>query len=207
MRVVPGVQCEFIPTKSLKTSELAGNVQDRTCGGQLYDFFIPASAPNCPHPSVRNRPDGHISGDLFEEVQKGYYAFRGRNDDWIRTGPGLSFCDTKSIEDNCMLNCADLVKNCTVVGHYKPAVVLFIEPALSLPGDTDISAFKAEILKQTAPFNARLFQHERITDPNFIVVVPPGSLPRTKEKGNIRRKAVEDEYAALLHGIYNNIKS
>ncbi|KAF7339984.1 Acetyl-CoA synthetase-like protein [Mycena venus] len=207
MRVVPGVQCEFIPTKSLKTSELAGDVQDRTCGGQLYDFFIPASAPNCPHPSIRNRPDGHISGDLFEEVQKGYYAFRGRNDDWIRTGPGLSFCDTKSIEDNCMLNCADLVKNCTVVGHYKPAVVLFIEPALSLPGETDVSAFKAGILRQTTSFNDRLFQHERITDPNFIVVVPPGSLPRTTEKGNIRRKAVEDEYADLLQQIYNNMKS
>ncbi|KAJ6570813.1 hypothetical protein DFH09DRAFT_1462718, partial [Mycena vulgaris] len=101
MRVIPCVQCEFILTKSLEIRELAGNVQGRASGGQLYDFFIPASAPNCPHPSMRNRPDGHISGDLFEEVQKGYYAFRGRNDDWIRTGPGLSFCDTKSIEDNC----------------------------------------------------------------------------------------------------------
>ncbi|KAJ6604261.1 acetyl-CoA synthetase-like protein [Mycena vulgaris] len=206
MRVIPCVQCEFIPTKSLEIRELAGNVQGRASGGQLYDFFIPASAPNCPHPSIRNRPDGHISGDLFEEVQKGYYAFRGRNDDWIRTGPGLSFCDTKSIEDNCMLTCADLVHNCVAVGHYRPAVVLFIEPALSLPGETDIAAFKAEILKQTEAFNSRLFQHERITDSNFIVVVPPGSLPRTTEKGNIRRKAVEDDYAAVLQEIYT-IKS
>lgn len=85
----------------------------------------------------------------------------------------------RSIEDNCMLTCANLVKNCAVVGHYKPAVILFIEPTLSLRGETDVAAFKAEILKQTKPFNARLFQHERITDPNFIVVVPPGSLPRT----------------------------
>ncbi|KAJ6575509.1 acetyl-CoA synthetase-like protein [Mycena sp. CBHHK59/15] len=203
MRVIPCVQCEFIPTKSLKTSDLDGDDRKRSSGGQLYDFFIPASAPNCPHPSIRNRPDGHISGDLFEEVQKGYYAFRGRNDDWIRTGPGLAFCDTKSIEDNCMLACADLVKNCTAVGHYKPAVVLFIEPALALPSESDLATFKAEVLKQTAPFNDRLFLHERITDPNFIVVVPPGSLPRTTEKGNIRRKAVEDEYTAVLENIYH----
>ncbi|KAJ7480176.1 acetyl-CoA synthetase-like protein [Mycena galericulata] len=206
MRVIPCVQCQFIPATSLKTADLAADVQDRVGGGQLYDFFIPESSPNCPHPSVRNRPDGHISGDLFEEVQKGYYAFRGRNDDWIRTGPGQTFCDTKSIEDNCMLTCANLVKNCAVVGHYKPAVVLFIEPTLSLPGETDIAAFKAEILKQTETFNARLFEHERITDPNFIVVVPPGSLPRTTEKGNIRRKAVEDEYAAILEEIYSRAK-
>ncbi|KAJ7143491.1 acetyl-CoA synthetase-like protein [Mycena crocata] len=204
MRVLPIVQHQFIPTKTLKTCELAADVQERTSGGTLYDFFIPASAPNCPHPSIRNRPDGHISGDLFEEVQKGYYAFRGRNDDWIRTGPLLVFCDTKSIEDNCMLTCANLVKNCAVVGHYKPAVVLFIEPVLELAGEADIAAFKAEIIKRTAAFNAKLFAHERIEDANFIIVVPPGSLPRTTEKGNIRRKAVEDEYANVLQDIYKH---
>ncbi|KAJ7204691.1 acetyl-CoA synthetase-like protein [Mycena pura] len=192
MRVVPGVQ-----------HELAGDVQERMTGGKLYDFFIPDSAPNCPHPSIRNRPDGHISGDLFEEVQQGYYAFRGRNDDWIRTGPSLAFCDTKSIEDNCMFTCAHLVKNCTVVGHYKPALMLFIEPALALPSETDLVAFKAAILAQTEAFNKRLFLHERISDPNHIVVVPAGSLPRTSEKGNIRRKAVEDEYATVLEEIYS----
>ncbi|KAJ7983268.1 acetyl-CoA synthetase-like protein [Mycena polygramma] len=203
MRLIPcNFQCEFIPAKSLSTTDLAGDAQYRAGGGQLYDFFIPASAANCPHPSLRNRPDGHISGDLFEEVQEGYYAFRGRNDDWIRTGPLQVFCDTKSIEDNCMLTCANLVRNCAVVGHYKPAPVLFVEPTLPLAGDTEIAAFKAEILTRTEPFNARLFSHERITDPRFIVVAPSGSLPRTTEKGNIRRKAVEDEYAAVLEEIY-----
>ncbi|KAJ6471759.1 acetyl-CoA synthetase-like protein [Mycena vitilis] len=206
MRLLPvNEQCQFVPAKSLTTSELAGDAQKRAGGGQLFDFFVPASAPNCPHPTIRNRPDGHISGDLFEEVKKGCYAFRGRSDDWIRTGPLLVFCDTKSIEDNCMITCANLVKNCAVVGHYKPAVVLFVEPAVSLPDDINIAAFKGEILKRTESFNARLFQHERIMDPNFIVVVPPGSLPRTSEKGNIRRKAVEDEYAGVLEQIYTSL--
>ncbi|KAF7297287.1 Acetyl-CoA synthetase-like protein [Mycena indigotica] len=203
MRLVPGVQCQFIPTNSL-THELATNAHGQLTGNQLYDFFIPESAPNCPHPSIRNRPDGHISGDLFEEVSPGYYVFRGRNDDWIRTGPTCAFCDTKSIEDNCMLTCADLVKNCTVVGHYKPALVLFIEPALALSSESDLATFKMEILKQTAAFNARLFSHERITDARRIVVVPPGSLPRTTEKGNVRRKAVEEDYASLLQDIYTS---
>ena len=43
---------------------------------QLYDLFLPLTALNCPHPSVRNRPDGHVTGDLFEEVEPGRYAFR-----------------------------------------------------------------------------------------------------------------------------------
>lgn len=43
---------------------------------QLYDLFLPLTALNCPHPKVRNRPDGHVTGDLFEEVRPGYYAFR-----------------------------------------------------------------------------------------------------------------------------------
>lgn len=43
---------------------------------QLYDFFVCADAKTCPHPSVRNRPDGHVTGDLFEEVKPGCFVFR-----------------------------------------------------------------------------------------------------------------------------------
>jgi hypothetical protein len=43
---------------------------------QLCDLFLPLTALNCPHKSVRNRADGHITGDLFEEVKPGFYAFR-----------------------------------------------------------------------------------------------------------------------------------
>lgn len=95
MRLLPGLRCEFIPTSGLNKADLDGDASERFRGGQIYDLFLPADADNCPHPFVRNRPDGHISGDLFEEVQPGYYAFRGRNDDWIRTGRDLCFCDTK----------------------------------------------------------------------------------------------------------------
>ena len=43
---------------------------------QLYDFHVLGSAKTCPHPSIRNRPDGHVTGDLFEEVKPGCYIFR-----------------------------------------------------------------------------------------------------------------------------------
>ncbi|KAJ7171033.1 hypothetical protein C8R46DRAFT_1032726 [Mycena filopes] len=41
----------------------------------------------------------------------------------------------------------------------------------------------------------RLFHHERIKDPRQIRFFPRGALPRTKEKGNIRRNATEALFA------------
>ncbi|KAJ7886670.1 acetyl-CoA synthetase-like protein [Mycena leptocephala] len=204
MRVIKGINCKFIPTKGLDHTLLDGDSEKRAQGGQLFDLFIPAEADNCPHTSIRNRPDGHITGDLFEEVKPGLYCFRGRNDDWIRTGKYLSFCDTKSIEDHVLTSCADLVQNCVVVGHYKPAVVLFVEPIqpINLPEDDDL--LKKAILDRISAFNSRLIAHERISSALQIVSVRAGSLPRTTEKGNIRRKAVEDEHSIALKEIYDN---
>ena len=65
LRAIPELGLQLIPALH------AGDSQT-----QLYDLFLPLTALNCPHPSVRNRPDGHITGDLFEEVKPGYYAFR-----------------------------------------------------------------------------------------------------------------------------------
>ncbi|KAF7368498.1 Acetyl-CoA synthetase-like protein [Mycena venus] len=206
MRLIDGLDYKFIPTKGLDQKDLDGDSQNRVQGGQLFDLFLPADADNCPHSSVRNRPDGHITGDLFEEVKPGLYCFRGRNDDWIRTGKHFAFCDTKSIEDHVLTSCADLVRNCVVVGHYKPAVVLFVEPTEPSNSPEDETLLKTAILDRISAFNARLIVHERINSAAQIVSVPSGSLPRTTEKGNIRRKAVEDEHSAVLKEIYTNFE-
>jgi hypothetical protein len=85
------------------------------------------------------------------------------------------------IEDNFLLTCADLVQNCVVVGHYKHAIVLFVEPAeaRALKSEEAGAALKKEVLTRTAEFTGRLFGHERITVPEQIVLVKQGSLPRT----------------------------
>lgn len=75
MRVIPGLELKFIQTASLRPSDMEGKSEAQSRGGQLYDLFVPATTANCPHPSIRNRPDGHNTGDLFEEVD-GLYAFR-----------------------------------------------------------------------------------------------------------------------------------
>ncbi|KAF8075326.1 acetyl-CoA synthetase-like protein [Lyophyllum atratum] len=200
MRTVKGMKCEFIPhARTIPSDETEG--ADREA--KLFEFFVPEDAGNCPHLSIRNRPDGHVTGDLFEETGPGYYIFRGRTDDWIRSGNGrLGFCDTKSIEDNVKLICSDLVQNCVVVGNSKP-VVLFVEPTPSFAHCVETpTKMKAEIMKRTEVFQATLLPHEKID--GRLVVVLPGSLPRTTEKGNIRRKAVEETYADVLEEIYSH---
>lgn len=76
MRPFKGVGCTLIPLHMKNAEELDNLHEKRATGGQLYDLFIPAEADNCPHPSIRNRPDGHITGDVFEETGPGFYAFR-----------------------------------------------------------------------------------------------------------------------------------
>ncbi|KAF9021018.1 acetyl-CoA synthetase-like protein [Hymenopellis radicata] len=201
MHLIPNLgRVEFIPAKDVTYGEVVNGVEQNEKTATLYDFFVHETSPSCPHPDIRNRPDGHITGDLFEEVRPGWYVFRGRNDDWIRTGPGqVWFCDTnfvvsvlpvrwmlmdvnRSIEDNIFTTCSDVVYNCTVVGHYKPAPVLFVEP-ISDPADH-------EALKRDD------------YDTGEDCGCGAGTLPRTSEKGNIRRKAVEDEHAEVLGKIY-----
>lgn len=105
----------------------------------------------------------------------------------------------RAIEDNVLLTCADIVPNCVVVGHYKPSVVLLVEPNAADTGPED--ALKETIMSRTQEFRSRQFIHERLKDTKHIVVASRGSLPRTKVRvsplfseslnmGSCRRKAI-----------------
>ena len=61
---------------------------------------------------------------------------------------------------------------------------------------------KEDIIRQTRQFHSRRYIHERIASTKHIIVVERGALPRTATKGNIRRRAVEDQYKELLDDIY-----
>ncbi|KAI0765860.1 acetyl-CoA synthetase-like protein [Trametes elegans] len=198
LRLPPGAQCRLLPT------DREDEERSSTPSVQLYDFFVSAELNTCPHPSVRNRPDGHVTGDLFAQVKPGCYVFRGRSDDWIRTGGNPAFCDTKAIEENVRKTCGDFVHNCVVVGHQRVCPVLVVEPESSVDAPTadEETRTKQEILLRTAPFNERLFPHERIVTPLCVLIVSRGSLPRT-DKGNIRRKATEDKLRVDLERIYS----
>ena len=95
--------------------------------------------------------------------------------------------------------CPDLVSECVVVGSGRPSPAMFIEP---LDPSVDYNELKRTIIRKTRHFHSRRYIHERITSADMIVVVPPGTLPRTATKGNVRRTAVEEGYKSLLDELY-----
>lgn len=190
---IEGTSYGFFPLDKTRPGE---NAHQST--GRMLELVILAESADCPDPSLRH-PDGHFhTGDLFQEVQPGLYISRGRDDDWIKSENGLR-CDTQSIEENVRKTCGQLVEQCIVVGNGRSSPTLFVEPAVNM----DHSKLKKDIIRRTRQFHSRRYIHERITSPDFIVIVPSNSLPRTATKGNIRRRAVEDTYKAELDRIYS----
>ncbi|KAK2460372.1 hypothetical protein APHAL10511_007537 [Amanita phalloides] len=176
----------FVPVQQAQSSHRST--------AQLLELVIAAESLDCPDKSLRHHDGDFHTGDLFSEAAPGLYAFRGRDDDWIKTAIGLR-CDTKAIEDNIRMTCPDLVSGCVVVGAGRPSPVMFIEPG---DNEMDEIELKRAIIRATRPFHSRRYTHERITSADMIVVVPPRTLPRTATKGNVRRKAVEEAYKPLL---------
>lgn len=188
-----GTSYGFFPLATASDAE--GGHQN--ANGRLLELVILSDSKDCPDRSLRSA-DGHYhTGDLFLEVAPGRYVSRGRDDDWIKSENSLR-CDTKAIEDNVRMTCADLIEDCIVVGNGRPTPALFIE---TKPGLNE-EKVKRDIIRRTRQFHSRRYLHERISSTNLVIVVPPNTLPRTATKGNIRRRAVEDSYKAELDRIY-----
>ncbi|KAI0089764.1 acetyl-CoA synthetase-like protein [Irpex rosettiformis] len=205
LRPIEGTSYDF--TSTAPTASSSQSVQtvhiNANSDTNLLELVIRSDSGDCPDPSLRH-PDGNYhTGDLFLEVKPQSYAFRGRDDDWIKSENALR-CDTKAIEDNVLATCADLVESCIVVGNGRPSPVLFIEPKAAIASGR-VDKLKRDIIRWTRPFHARRFMHERIVETKFVVVVPKGTLPRTATKGNIRRKAVEEAFKDVLDRIYGVI--
>ena len=191
LQALPGTSYRFVPIDSAEGESV------HQSNAALYELIILADSPDCP--SVLRHADGNFhTGDLFQQVLPGWYIFRGRDDDWIKSETSLR-CDTKAIEENARAMCANLIAECIVVGTGRPSPVMFIEPAV----DTDHHKLKREIIRKTRHFHSRRYIHERIISPDMIVIVPRQTLPRTATKGNIRRKAVEETFKTEIDRIFN----
>ena len=66
----------------------------------------------------------------------------------------------------------------------------------------DDARAQREIIRKIRHFHARRYLHERIVSAKMVVIVPRGSLPRTATKGNVRRRAVEEQYKAELDAMF-----
>jgi acyl-coenzyme A synthetase/AMP-(fatty) acid ligase len=191
LQALPGTSYRFVPIDSSEDE----SVHQSNAG--LHELVILADSPDCP--GVLRHADGDFhTGDLFQEVFPGWYIFRGRDDDWIKSESSLR-CDTKAIEDNTRAMCGNLIAECIVVGTGRPSPIMFIEPAV----DMDQNKLKREIIRKTRHFHSRRYLHERIISSDMIVIVPRQTLPRTSTKGNIRRRAVEEAFKAEIDKIFN----
>lgn len=193
LQPIPGTRYGFFPISSSQSSGTA----HENANSQLVELVILSESDDCPDPSLR-AADGHYhTGDLFIEAEPGMYVSRGRDDDWIKSQNSLR-CDTKAIEDNVRSLCAALIEECIVVGNGRPSPALFVEPKTDMPAEV----LKKTIIRKTRAFHARRYLHERITSTEFVFVVPKGTLPRTATKGNVRRKAVEDQFKVELDAVF-----
>jgi acyl-coenzyme A synthetase/AMP-(fatty) acid ligase len=195
----PGVTYRFTPASgSSIEDQKSRNIGP---GEQLLELVVPSESRNCPHGSLRHKETGDFhTGDLFAEPIPGHFLSRGRNDDWIKMEISLR-CDTKSIEGNVMELCGkDLVSTVVCLGTGRPSPALLVEPLQEKDGD-DYSALKDEIVRRIRPFHERMYTHERIEDPRFIITCPKGSLPRTS-KGGVPRTVVEKIFEKALDEIY-----
>ncbi|KAH8664639.1 acetyl-CoA synthetase-like protein [Xylariales sp. PMI_506] len=189
----PVTLCEFRP---------CGSQNIRSEDGELVELVILPQSPDFPHPSLQSDPtQPYSTGDLFVEVASGCYLSKGRADDWIKSESSLRY-DTKAIEDNVMATCGEtIVAACVVVGHARPSPTLFVEAKAGT--ETADRWLREEIMKRIRAFHVTRYSHERIHGPEFIIVVPPGTLPRTSTKGDIRRKAVEETFKVELDRLYS----
>ncbi|KAJ7724912.1 hypothetical protein B0H16DRAFT_1782741 [Mycena metata] len=187
-----GVAYKFAPIAPTQAS----NAHVSTA--RLLELVVLAESGDCPDVSLRH-PDGDFhTGDLFREVAPGCYVSEGRDDDWIKSESSLR-CNTKAIEDNARAMCGNLISECIVVGNGRPNPILVVEPGT----DMDHQKLRIEIIRKTRQFHSRRYIHERITSPEMVIVVPRSSLPRTATKGNIRRKAVEEQYKTQIDTIFS----
>lgn len=85
--MIPGLSAELIPSADLADADDTGR--------RFLEMVVHSGNLDSPHPSLLSADGLYHTGDLFEEVEPGYYLFRGRSGDWIKTLGG--FCDAKYV--------------------------------------------------------------------------------------------------------------
>ena len=95
-----GMSYGFFPIAS--QSEAGTSQAEHTSATPLLELVILSESPDCPDSSLRGA-DGHFhTGDLFQEVNTGYYLSKGRDDDWIKSENSLR-CDTKYVPQGSLV--------------------------------------------------------------------------------------------------------
>ncbi|CCX06850.1 Similar to Malonate--CoA ligase; acc. no. Q8H151 [Pyronema omphalodes CBS 100304] len=138
------------------------------------------------------------TGDIFEKKGDGW-RFVGRNDDRIKAEYG-GYYWPRYIEDEVIRVCSDVVTSCIVLGagRISPTLVVEVEDINS----EEAKSIPKLVVQRLKGWMEKRYSHESIVEEKFVVVVKKGELPRTANKGNVRRAAAEKQFKELLDGIY-----
>ncbi|KAF5388771.1 hypothetical protein D9757_005615 [Collybiopsis confluens] len=178
----PGAIFEFVPIAS-----------DGSDGSDLVELIVPREAPECPDESLRAADGRYHTRDLFREVEAGKYTYCGRSDDWINMENCSRLCNAEGIEGNVQKFCGNIIAGCVVVGEGRPSPILIVET-----NDLD-SKRRTEIFRR---INGARYFHERIGSEKMIISVLPGQLPRTANKGTVRRRGAEIMFKNEIDNIF-----
>ncbi|KAL0575448.1 hypothetical protein V5O48_006521 [Marasmius crinis-equi] len=163
---------------------------------RLKELVVLPESGDCPPKPFSDEDGIFYTGDLWEEITPGQYLHRGRRDDWIKMSNELK-CDAGFIEAEAKKACAGLFSEGIVVGSGYPSPVLVVE--------VDCDSARHAVLREEIYHRisrSEGYQHETVASPESVIIVPTGSLSRTKAKGNIRRKVVEAEMKEELDSIF-----
>jgi acyl-coenzyme A synthetase/AMP-(fatty) acid ligase len=161
------------------------------------ELVVKKESVDCTPLELRDERGDYWTGDLFERLGDEGWRFLGREDDLMKMENGLC-CEPRWVEEEVMRRCQDLVVGCVVVGQGRRGPAVFVEV------EEEREGLRAVIVGRLRDWMEERYLHERVTEERFVVVVKKGELPRTETKGNIRRKAVEEQWKGVLDEIYGN---
>ncbi|KAI5794970.1 acetyl-CoA synthetase-like protein [Pyronema domesticum] len=160
------------------------------------ELVVKKESVDCTPVELRDERGDYWTGDLFERLDEGW-RFRGRDDDLMKMANGLC-CEPRWVEEEVMRRCQDLVVACVVVGQGRRGPAVFVEVEREREG------LRGTIVERLRDWMEERYLHERVTEQRFVVVVKKGELPRTETKGNVRRKAVEEQWKGVLDEMYGD---
>lgn len=142
---------------------------------------------------------------LFQAVgaPQGEYTIVGRTDDLICLGTGEKVRPTIM---ESLLNQHDGVKATTVLGDGRSELIVLVESAETFMGQEEIESFRSTLWPIVEQAGRKMDAHARISSPTSILVLSPGSLPRS-DKGTVLRREVAIQFAEQIERAYVSIEN
>lgn len=131
------------------------------------------------------------------------HTIAGRTDDLICLGTGEKVRPTIM---ESLLNQQDGVKATTVFGDGRSELIVLVESTETFIEQEEIESFRSTLWPIVEQAGRKMDAHARISSPTSILVLPPGSLPRS-DKGTVLRREVAVQFAEQIERAYVSIEN